>query len=83
MKIEEKTNFFEKKSILDEIWKSAKKCQKIDIFFKKKLNFICIEFHFYKSWNNSEVRFEKLRVHCLRFWSFKHAKIIIPHFGAV
>ena len=49
MQIEEKTNFFEKKSILDEIWKSAKKCQKIDIFFKKKLNFIFIEFHFYKS----------------------------------
>ena len=50
MKIDEKTNFSEKKkSILDEIWKSAKKCQKIDIFFKKKLNFIFIEFHFYKS----------------------------------
>ena len=39
MKIEEKTIFFEKKSILDEIWKSAKKCQKIDIFFKKKVEF--------------------------------------------
>ena len=49
MKIDAKTNFFEKNSILDEIWKSAKKCQKIDIFFKKKLNFIFIEFHFYKS----------------------------------
>jgi len=40
MKIDEKMNFFEKKSKFDQIWKSTKKKQKIAIFFKKNLNFV-------------------------------------------